>query len=58
MAKKKKVEEVEVSRSEQLGADITSPSPKVPQIKAGASPARKKLNAIIERKRAQRNGNN
>jgi hypothetical protein len=57
MGKKKKVEEVELSRSEQLGADITSPSPKVPQVKAGMSPARKKLNEIIERKRAAR-GNN
>ena len=55
MGKKKKVE-VDESKEIDLGNDITSPSPIVPQVKVGASPARKKLNAIIERKRAQRNG--
>ncbi len=36
---------------------ITSSAPLTPKIKAGVSPARKKLNAIIERKRAARGKN-
>ena len=57
MAKKKKeVEEIISTRNEELGADITSPAPKMAQVKPGVSPARKKLNAIIEAKRAKRNG--